>query len=449
MPPQPLVPRLLAERGEQLLAAGLIAAVQQEARRRGRAPRRPRGRGRPSRRSRGSSIPRSRASHGRYPVSIACVDGSYWLDAEPPFRPPAARGGGRVDVAIVGAGITGCAAALRLARAGARVRLYEARVVAGGASGRSGGFLLRGGAERYDLARERLGRDGAQAYWRWSEGALDRLTELGGDAVRRSGSVRLAADERERDAIRAEYDALREDGFDAEWRDDAPRGFHGAVVHPRDGAFQPVRLVRRLVTEALAVGAELSEGARVEDVDALDAERVLVATDGLGRGLEPELDNAIVPVRNQVLLTAPLDERPFPRPHYARYGHAYWQQLQDGRLLLGGFRDVDAAAEETDEEGTSPTVQAALESFLRDELHVEAPVERRWSGIFGVTTDLLPLAGRLPGPEHVWVAAGYSGHGNVLGLACGEAVADAMLGSRDPLLDLLDPARFVRGGPAR
>ena len=47
--------------------------------------------------------------------------------------------------------------------------------------------------------------------------------------------------------------------------------------------------------------------------------------------------------------------------------------------------------------------------------------------------------------ERLWVAGGYSGHGNVLGFACGRLVARAVLGDRDPLLDLFAPAR----GPGR
>src|SRR5581483_5801419 len=140
-----------------------------------------------------------------------------------------------------------------------------------------------------------------------------------------------------------------------------------------------------------------------------------------------ELDAAVQPVRNQVLVTEPLAAERFPRPHYARHGHAYWQQLQDGRLLLGGFRDADPETEATAEEAGNPVV--------------EAPVERRWTGVFGLTPDLLPLAGELR--ENVWVAAGYSGHGNVLGVACGEAVADALLGRAAAPLPLLDPRRIA------
>jgi hypothetical protein len=89
--------------------------------------------------------------------------------------------------------------------------------VAGGASGRNGGFALRGAALRYAEARERLGRDAAAELWRKTEAALDRMEPLAGDALRRAGSVRLAVDDSERDALAADAEALVEDGFALEW----------------------------------------------------------------------------------------------------------------------------------------------------------------------------------------------------------------------------------------
>jgi glycine/D-amino acid oxidase-like deaminating enzyme len=56
----------------------------------------------------------------------------------------------------------------------------------------------------------------------------------------------------------------------------------------------------------------------------------------------------------------------------------------------------------------------------------------------------LPLVGPVPGHDGVWVAAGYSGHGNVFGLLCGELVAAALLERGDPLLELFSPARLVQ-----
>ena len=82
----------------------------------------------------------------------------YWLSEAAPPRPDV-----RVEdpeVVVVGGGVTGCAAALRLAQAGKRVRLYDARGIAEGASGRNGGFALRGMPAAFDVT-DGVGRRGA------------------------------------------------------------------------------------------------------------------------------------------------------------------------------------------------------------------------------------------------------------------------------------------------
>ena len=371
---------------------------------------------------------------------------SWWLAEDaPPLR--ASRLDDPVDVAIVGAGVTGCSCALTLARGGLRVRVYEARTVASGASGRNGGFALRGGAAPYDRARAHLGVDGARLLWTFTERALAGLAELAGDAFRPEGSLRLAADQGERSELEAEFAALREDGFAAEWLDELPeplRGrFFGAIRHPGDGALQPARWVRRLAAHAVEAGAEIRERSRVQDVDELPAERVVVATDGYGGDLLPELAPVVTPVRGQVIVTEPLSERLFPCPHYSRGGYDYWHQPPDLRLVLGGRRDTDLDAEATAEEATTPQIQSALESFARELVGFAPAVEARWAGIWGRTPDEYPLAGPLPGRDRVWVATGYSGHGNVLGFACGDLVARGLLGDPQPELDLFDPSRLL------
>lgn len=365
----------------------------------------------------------------------------YWLEDDVPARTNG-RIDGRVDVAVVGAGVTGCSAALRLAEAGLRVRVHDRRGVAEGASGRNGGFALRGGAARYDVARETYGAEESRALWDWTERTLDLMETLAGDALRRPGSYRLASDAEERESIRAEFEALREDGFAADWLDEFPR-FHGAIAHHGDGTIQPARFVRRLASRAADAGAEFREHDPVEDVDALDAERVLVATDGYGRDLLPEFGDAIWPARGQVVVSEPLDRVLYDRPHYARQGFDYWQQLPDRRLLLGGFRDVSILDELTDVEETTPSIQSSLERFLGEISAGGARISHRWAGIFALTQDMLPLVGPVPGRARVWIAAGYSGHGNVMGFACGRLVADAMLGQDAEFRTLFDPARLA------
>jgi glycine/D-amino acid oxidase-like deaminating enzyme len=371
---------------------------------------------------------------------------SYWLSE--PYEPlPRATLDGPPDVAVVGGGVTGCSCALALAEAGLRVRLYEEREIAGGASGRNGGFALRGGAAPYPVMIEAVGRERAEGLWRWTEEAVASLASLAGDAFRPTGSLRLAADDEERDELRAEFEALREDGFEVEWHDELEPPLAGrypaAIFHPPDGVLQPARVVRGIAARAAAAGVEIHEHTRVGAVADTGADTVVVATDGYPSGLLGPLEGLIVPTRGQVIATEPVPELHFETPHYGRHGFDYWHQRPDGRVVAGGFRDVSLQDEFTADERTTEPVQAALEEFVASLLGRPLRVDHRWAGIFGMVFDFRPVVGRVPETDGVWVAGGYSGHGNVLGFACGRLVARAVRGDRDPLLDLFEPARLA------
>jgi gamma-glutamylputrescine oxidase len=371
---------------------------------------------------------------------------SYWLD-EPSEGLRAAELDGRADVAVVGGGITGCSCALALAEAGLRVRIYEAREIAGGASGRNGGFALRGGAAPYPVLAESIGGNATAELWRWTEAELRALTDMAGDAFRATGSLRLAADDEERDELREEHDALVAAGFAAEWREDLPPPLAGrypaALFHPPDGVLQPAHLVRRLAHRATEAGVAIHERTRIGSVADTGADTVVVATDGYPSGLLGELEGLIVPTRGQVIATEPIEEMLFEIPHYGRHGFDYWHQRLDGRIVAGGFRDVSLDTEFTADEVTTPVVQSALERFVEEHVGRPLRVDYRWAGIFGMVLDFLPVVGRVPGQDGLWVAGGYSGHGNVLGFACGRLVARAILDEYDPKLELFEPARLL------
>jgi glycine/D-amino acid oxidase-like deaminating enzyme len=326
------------------------------------------------------------------------------------------------------------------------VRLFDAREIAGGASGRNGGFALRGGAAPYPVLAESIGDDATAALWRWTEAELVELAALAGDAFRLTGSLRLAVDDEERDELRAEYEALGDAGLAVEWHEDLAASlsrYPAALFHPPDGVLQPARLVRRMAERAAAAGVEIHEHTRVDSIDSLEAASVVVATDGYPSGLLRELEGLIVPTRGQVIATEPFEEMLFEVPHYGRHGFDYWHQRQDGRIVAGGFRDVSLDTEFTAEEVTTSVVQNALERFVEEHVGRPLRIDYRWAGIFGMVFDFVPVVGRVPGDERLWVAGGYSGHGNVLGFACGRLVARAILGDRDPLLDVFEPSRLL------
>src|SRR5690625_2492358 len=120
--------------------------------------------------------------------------------------------------------------------------------------------------------------------------------------------------------------------------------------------------------------------------------------------------------------TAPAAGITVPRPVYRRYGFEYWQQLEDGRLLLGGFRDAGGQAEEGAPPRPEGIVQDRLEQFLRTDLGVHARITHRWAATVGYRRELLPFSGEVrPG---VFALGGYNGTGNVMGPLLARRLAD-------------------------
>ena len=340
------------------------------------------------------------------------------------------------DVCVVGLGGSGLAAVDELLARGASVVGVDAGSVAGGAAGRNGGFLLAGLAEPYHRVVQQLGRARAAPLYALTLAELDRIRRDAPEAVRRVGSLRVEDDADGLADCAAQAEALRADGFAVE-EHDGPEG--RGLLLPDDGAMQPLERCRSLARQAVALGAVLHEDSPVISlapgrVTTAEGEvacaAVVVAVDGRLDLLLPELSGTVRTVRLQMLGTAPTDEVRVPRPVYLRGGYEYWQQLHDGRIALGGFRDVGGDREETAEAVPAEPVQSALERLLRERVGVTAPVTHRWAASVGYTRTGLPYLGEVR--DGVWAAGGYCGTGNVIGALCGRAAAARALDQTHP-----------------
>jgi glycine/D-amino acid oxidase-like deaminating enzyme len=349
---------------------------------------------------------------------------------------PPLTGDVSADVCVVGLGGSGLAAVDELLARGASVVGLDAGRVAGGAAGRNGGFLLAGLADGYHRVVELLGRPSAASLYALTLAEMDRMTTATPEAVRRVGSLRVEDDEAGLADCALQAAALRADGF-AVQEHEGPEG--RGLLLPDDGAMQPLTRCRSLAASAVSRGAALHEGSPVTSLapgrvetpgGTVRCEAVVVAVDGRLDLLLPELAGTVRTVRLQMLGTAPTDEVHVPRPVYLRGGYEYWQQLPDGRLALGGFRDRGGEAEETSSAEPSEPVQAALEALLRDRLGLRAPVTHRWAASVGYTRSGLPYLGQVR--DRVWAAGGYCGTGNVIGALCGRAAAARALGQDHP-----------------
>lgn len=364
---------------------------------------------------------------------------------------PRLDGDASADVCVVGLGGSGLTCVGELRRRGVSVAGIDAGEVAGGAAGRNGGFLLAGTYDFYHDAVARHGHHRARAIYRRTMDEIRRIAAETPEAVRLTGSLRIADSDEEVEDCRHHLAALRADDLPAEWYD-GPEGM--GLLLPTDGAFNPLLRCRILAARAAQAGARLYEHTPAVEIGpgqvrtprgTIRCDHVIVAVDGRLEAIFPELGDRIRTARLQMLATAPTDEVRIPRPVYARWGFEYWQQLPDGRVALGGFRDVGGDPEWTHDIDPSERVQTSLEGFLRERIGVRAPVTHRWAASVSFTSTGLPIVEEVrPG---VVAVGGYSGTGNVIGALCGRAAAELALEGASELAGLLASASKTAPAP--
>lgn len=331
------------------------------------------------------------------------------------------------DLCVVGLGANGLTAVLAAAQAGLSVVGIDADRLAAGAGGRNGGLLLAGIADFHHNARKLVGDKKAAQLYQQTLDELDWIEKTTPNSVTRNGALRLAHDEVELKDCQAHFDALIEDGFPVEWYE----GTQGqGLLITSDGVFHPIKRVLELAKLAQDAGAKLFTHSPALSIDPgvvttpngkINAKNILVASDGSLHKIFPELQNQLRPVRLQMIGTSPATQVNFEHAVYVRDGWDYWQQLPDGRIAIGGGRDLSLETEFTDENTPTEFIRNYLSSRLQD-LNVNAQVEFHWSAIVSYTNNDLPIAQEVR--PNVYAIGGYCGTGNVVGSLLARAVVE-------------------------
>lgn len=336
------------------------------------------------------------------------------------------------DLVVVGLGGSGLTALMHAAQRGLSVVGIDADRIAAGAAGRNGGLLLAGIADFHHNVRKELGIERATALYQHTLDEMDRIEATTPEAVSRIGALRIGElrvgeDSEELADTYAHRDALRADGFPVEDYE----GVQGVgILIPTDGTFHPAKRAIALAKLAQAAGAKIythspaikiDSGIVTTDQGSIRAKHILVAVDGnLGKAL-PELADQVQPTRLQMISTAPDEKLKLKYAVYTRQGWDYWQQLPDGRIAIGGGRDLALAQEATDVVEPTQTMRDYLVKSL-EALGATAPIEHHWAAIVSYTESGLPIVKQVqPG---VWAVGAYSGTGNVVGALLARSVVD-------------------------
>ena len=335
------------------------------------------------------------------------------------------------DVCVIGLGGSGLSAIHELIQHGYRVIGIDAGMIGGGAAGSNGGFILAGLAAFHHDAVAQLGHHRATALYEQTLRAIDELAHVE-PGLRISGSLRIAADDEEYADCLAQYNVMQKDGLPVELYE-GPEG--RGIMFPHDGTFQPLQRVRRMARAVSDAGALLFERTPVISVASqtvrttahtIHCRHVIVAVDGHLERIFPQLTPHIQTTRLQMAATAPAHDVTLTRPVYYRYGYDYWQQRPDGRIAIGGARDLFADQEwGYDPQPTAP-IQAAIEERLRTVVGTTAPITHRWGASVAYRhDDVRPFVGQVqPG---VWACGAYSGTGNIVGTICAKAIARTII----------------------
>ncbi|MEL7222687.1 MAG: FAD-dependent oxidoreductase [Bacteroidota bacterium] len=373
-----------------------------------------------------------------------------------------------LDVLVVGSGIVGLSAAIRLKEQQSKLKIMivDRGPLPIGASTRNAGFACFGSlsellddlqhssreevlslvALRFRGLQRLRQRYGDQAIGYKSWGGYELFREQDEDLYHHCRLAMASFNQELSDFIPVEKDwpSTNQDNKVYQVADDklsqsGLQGIQHLILNRAEGQLHTGKLMQTLLQRAQELGIRCLGGVAIESFLeeenkvhlqtsqgwSLRADKLLIATNGFAQQLLPQLD--IKPARNQIMVTEPIEHLPLKGCFHYDKGYVYFRNIGN-RILLGGGRNLDQPGEQTTTLGSHQKIRDYLEGLLQTVIlpQQKVKIERWWSGIMGVGNTKQPIIKAIG--DHTVAAVRLGGMGVAIGTHVGETAADKLLG---------------------
>lgn len=368
---------------------------------------------------------------------------SLWVGTTPETSYPTLESDIAVDVAVVGAGITGLSAAFMLAEEGLSVAVVDAGRVAAGVTGYTTAKLSSLHGLSYASIDQDHGEENARLYGEANQAAIEKVASIVEGAgilcdFDRRPAYTYTQDGERIAEVQNEVEVAQRLGLPATFVDETelPYDIKAAVRFDNQAQFHPRKYCLGIAELLTAKGAQIFEMSRAMDVEVgvVATDRAKIRAGHVIQATQLPIHDPggffakASPIRSYALAIqtdSPVDGMYLSVDTPSRSIRSHSENGQD-YLVLGG---------ESHKVGQDPDTSEryeALQTWARHHFGAGEPAFR-WSAQDYQPADGVPYIGRLiPGSDKQWLATGFKKWGMTTGTVAGMILADLVLERDNP-----------------
>ena len=341
------------------------------------------------------------------------------------------------DCLVIGGGIAGLHAALRLADAGKKVVLIEKRICGGSSSGQSGGFLSPESEEDMSALMKRYSKEKAKIVYQIPKKGVDlilnNIKQHGFNCdFRVQDTLFISAKESHNDNVIEEAEAKEEENLPHKilkkrelMKIHPGKNYKMALTYPGSYGINSFAYCQEMKNLLLKKGVKIYEGSEVKKIigntaithlGSASAKNIIICVDKLRKELDEEFSKKYYHLQTYIAISEPLSDEEmkslFPKKELmcwdASWDYIYYRPVEGNRLLVGGSSAMTAYMPK---HYYSPKVINKFIGNLKENFPKIKNIEftHYWSGLIDATKDLVPIADYDPKNKSIQYSLGCTG----------------------------------------